>query len=104
MSDTATVTPNTNTAKPAPKVGHPSYAELQAKIAALEKALANKLRFTVSEKGAILISGLRRYPIALYLSELNAIFENMQAIRTFVASNPANKTTGVGLSHGRAGE
>lgn len=102
--------PTTNTTSAprtaAPKSGAPTYEQLKAQVESLQKALTQKMRYTVSEKGAILISGLRRFPIAIYLSEFNAITDpdNIRAVRTWIATNPANKTTGVGLSHGKAGD
>ena len=83
------------------KENQPSYAELKAKVEALEAQLNNKIRFSVSEKGAVLISGLRRFPIALYLSELNAIVKNMDALTKWIATNPSNRETGVHLSHNK---
>jgi hypothetical protein len=92
--------PELNTAT-SRKENQPSYAELKAQVEALQAQLNNKIRFSVSEKGAILISGLRRFPIALYVSELNAIVKNMDTLTKWIATNPSNRETGVHLSHNK---
>ena len=78
------------------KPAQPTIEELMAKIAALEAAAkqpARALTLKVSEKGALSIYGLGRFPITLYLSQfdkLNAAWSDVQA---FVETNRARFTT-----------
>ena len=48
----------------------PSYEELKAKVAELEKQTARRrtgsLEFRVSEKGGVSVYGLGRFPVTLY--------------------------------------
>ena len=70
--------------QPGRKAGEPSYAELKAKVAQLEAQITAKLRFSVSEKGGILISGLRRFPIMLYLSEYRVIQGQAKTLEAWI--------------------
>ena len=79
------------------KPAQPTIEELMAKIAALEAAAksgsARALTLKVSEKGALSIYGLGRFPITLYLSQfekLNAAWSDVQA---FVEANRSRFTT-----------
>lgn len=51
-----------------------------------------KLRLGVSEKGALSIYGLRRFPITMYLGEIQAILEHAETIKTFINANMAKFT------------
>lgn len=64
------------------------------RIAELEQLLErerakNERKFTlkVTEKGAVGIYGLRRFPITLYKSEMNKILDNTGAIMEFMREN-----------------
>ena len=62
----------------------PSYAELKAKLAELEKQVTEKskdLGFKVSEKGGVSVYGLGRFPVTLYYE---------QWLRLLAADNVAN--------------
>lgn len=59
-------------AKPAngtPTAEQKLIAELQAKIAQLEAAKSGTLTFKVSEKGAVSVYGLGKFPVTLYESQ-----------------------------------
>lgn len=67
-----------------------------ARIRELEEALhaekmKNKKEMTlkVSEKGAVQINGLRRFPITLYKSEMNKILDNAGMIMEFMRDHDA---------------
>jgi hypothetical protein len=80
------------------KPAAPSMEDMLAQIEALKAQLANAskpkaLTLKVSEKGALSIYGLGRFPITLYLSQfdkLNAAWPDVQA---FVEANRARFTT-----------
>lgn len=71
---------------------------LKAEIEALEKKLADAkraqqaarpktVRFAVSEKGAVSVYGLRRFPITLYRQEWEAILTRSADMLTFISNN-----------------
>lgn len=70
-------------------------AELQAKrIAELEAqlALANKpkaITLKVSEKGALSIYGLGRFPVTLYRGQMERLLDHASIIKAFIATNSA---------------
>lgn len=49
----------------------------------------SKLSVKVSEKGAVSIYGLRRFPITFYASEWEALFNAKDGIEKFIAANRA---------------
>ena len=76
----------------------PPLAELQAKIAELEAAnaaLAAKRRrpaitMKVSEKGALSLYGLGRFPVTLYRAQWETILTMKEDIEAFIADNEAD--------------
>lgn len=67
---------------------------LKAKLAQMAEALAaaNKpkaLTMKVSEKGAISIYGLGRFPITLYRGQMERLLAHATAISAFIATNSA---------------
>ena len=68
-------------------------ARLRAEIEALRSASQSKLTLKVSEKGALSIYGLGRFPTTLYMTQfdrLNAAWPDVQA---FVKANRSRFTT-----------
>jgi hypothetical protein len=72
--------------------GQPSYEELLAQVQALQAKVAakNTLRLKVSEKGAVSLYGLGRFPITLYASAWLRVLDMAEEIREFVESNKAS--------------
>jgi hypothetical protein len=73
----------------------PTVEELMAKIAALEAAAkqpARALTLKVSEKGALSIYGLGRFPITLYLSQFDKLNAAWSDVVAFVDANRARFT------------
>lgn len=70
-------------------------AALRAENEALKaKALAQSvIRCKVSEKGALSIYGMGRFPFTFYLSQWKAFRANLGAIDAFVATNMAKFAT-----------
>src|ERR1700751_927065 len=63
-------------------------ARLEAMEAALAKASAPKaLTMKVSEKGALSIYGLGRFPITLYRGQMERLLAHADAIRAFIDTN-----------------
>ena len=74
----------------------PTIEELMAKIAALEAAAkqpSRSLTLKVSEKGALSIYGLGRFPITLYLSQFDKLNAAWPDVVAFVDANRARFTT-----------
>ena len=69
----------------------PTKEELLARIAELEKQAgsrkAGKLEFRVSEKGAVSVYGLGRFPVTLYYEQWIRLLDSADALRTFVEEN-----------------
>jgi hypothetical protein len=63
--------------------------QLIALASSLQASAARKVSFKVSEKGAISIYGLGRWPITLYKSQFDALFtdDNIKALRAFRSAN-----------------
>lgn len=65
-----------------------------ARIAVLEAALAaaskpKAMTMKVSEKGALSIYGLGRFPITLYRGQMERLLDHAPAIRAFIEANAA---------------
>ena len=77
------------------KPAQPTVEELLARIAQLEAAQksSNKLSLRVSEKGALSIYGLGRFPITLYLSQFEKLNAAWPEVQQFVDANRSRFTT-----------
>lgn len=62
-------------------------AQLMADNAKLKKANNGKLSLKVSEKGALSIYGMGKWPITLYLSQWERVMANLDQIKAFVEAN-----------------
>lgn len=74
------------------KAKSPTVAELMAKIAQLEadKATKQKLTLKVSEKGAISVYGLGRFPVTLYKAQMERLIEIAPQISEFIKVNASS--------------
>jgi hypothetical protein len=71
-------------------MSEPSYDELKAKIAELEKAQGRKrgnLDYKVSEKGGVSVYGLGRFPVTLYYEQWIRLLDQADQIREFMEEN-----------------
>lgn len=70
-------------------------AELKAENAALKaaKAKAQTISMKVSEKGAVSLYGLGRFPVTLYSQQWERLLEKGTDIRTFIETNRAQLKT-----------
>jgi hypothetical protein len=60
-------------------------ARLRAHVAATERTTA--LRCKVSEKGAVSVYGLGRFPVTLYKEQWARLLGDVEAIKDFIARN-----------------
>ena len=73
-------------------MAEPSYEELKAKLAELEKEVEIKKRsgdliFKVGEKGGVSVYGLGRFPVTLYYEQWNRLLGASEEIKTFLEDN-----------------
>jgi hypothetical protein len=62
---------------------------LRNENAALKKGAATGIRMKVSEKGAVSIYGMGRFPVTLYKEQWLKLLDMSQEIRNFIAENEA---------------
>jgi hypothetical protein len=72
-------------------MAEPTYEELKKRVADLEKQGAStrsgNLQFKVSEKGAVSVYGLGRFPVTLYYEQWTRLLERADDLREFLAQN-----------------
>ncbi len=70
----------------------PTYEELKAKLAQLEKQAETKKRagvmdFKVSEKGGVSVYGLGRFPVTLYYEQWTRLLGAAEDLKKFLEEN-----------------
>ncbi|HVO82044.1 MAG TPA: hypothetical protein VMT28_15015 [Terriglobales bacterium] len=71
-------------------MAEPTYEELKARLAELEKQgprRAGSLEFRVSEKGGVSVYGLGRFPVTLYYEQWMRLLEVSERLRQFLEEN-----------------
>ena len=73
---------------------HPDMTAMAARIAQLEAQLASAsapraLTLKVSEKGALSVYGMGRFPVTLYAGSWRRLLDHADAIRAFMVANAA---------------
>ena len=75
-------------------MSEPSYDELKAKLAELEKQVQGRKRGTldykVSEKGGVSVYGLGRFPVTLYYEQWVRLLDQANQIRAFLEENKSS--------------
>jgi hypothetical protein len=76
-------------------VSEPTYEELKAKVAELEKKgsggrRTGALEFRVGEKGGVSVYGLGRFPVTLYYEQWIRLLDTAQDLRAFLEENKAD--------------
>lgn len=66
-----------------------SQAELLAIIAQMQASSQRKLTLKVSEKGAVSLYGLGRFPVTLYGSQWERLIGEVEHIKGFLVTNAA---------------
>jgi hypothetical protein len=62
---------------------------LRRENAALKKGASSGIRLKVSEKGAVSVYGMGRFPVTLYKEQWLKLLNMADDIRTFIAANEA---------------
>ena len=60
---------------------------LRRENAALKRGASSGIRIKVSEKGAVSISGMGRFPVTLYKEQWLKLLDMADEIRAFIAAN-----------------
>jgi hypothetical protein len=70
-------------------MAEPTYEELKARLAELEKQPGRKkeLDFRVSEKGGVSVYGLGRFPVTLYYEQWVRLLDVAAGLREFLEEN-----------------
>ena len=72
-------------------MAEPTYDELKARLAELEKQNSNKrsgnLEFRVSDKGAVSVYGMGRFPTTLYYEQWIRLLDRADDLRNFLEEN-----------------
>ena len=72
-------------------MSEPSYEELKAKVAELEKQTTGKrtgaMEFRVSEKGGVSVYGLGRFPVTLYYEQWTRLLGASEDLKKFIEDN-----------------
>src|SRR5580692_11739085 len=79
----------------------PSYEELKARLADLEKQVDTKkksgvMEFRVSEKGGVSVYGLGRFPVTLYYEQWTKLLNAVPDLKTFIEENKRKLNAGTG--------
>src|SRR2546423_13881343 len=72
-------------------MAEPTYEELKAKLAELEKQGGGRrtgsLEFRVGEKGGVSVYGLGRFPVTLYYEQWNRLLDASDKLKEFLEQN-----------------
>jgi len=72
-------------------MAEPSYEELKAKLAELEKQVHGRkkgaIEFRVSEKGGVSVYGLGRFPVTLYYEQWIKLLDQADQLKEFLEAN-----------------
>lgn len=64
--------------------------KLRAENAALKKSSSRGLSLRVSQKGALSVYGLGRFPVTLYKEQWGRLLDMAEEIRAFIKANDAD--------------
>jgi len=73
-------------------MAEPTYEELKARLADLEKQGTRRpgsLEFRVGEKGGVSVYGLGRFPVTLYYEQWLRQLDSSEKLREFLEENKA---------------
>lgn len=70
-------------------MAEPTYEELKARLAEMEakQQRAGNMSFKVSDKGAVSVYGLGRFPVTLYYEQWLKLLDRAQDLREFLEEN-----------------
>jgi hypothetical protein len=62
-------------------------AQLEAQLAAVKAASQRKVTLKVSDKGAISVYGMGRFPVTLYRGQMERLIAEVSHIQAFIEAN-----------------
>jgi hypothetical protein len=62
-------------------------AQLEALVMQMAKASERKLSLKVSEKGAVALYGMGRFPVTLYAGQWERVLAHSEEIKAFIEAN-----------------
>ncbi len=70
-------------------MSEPTYEELKARLAELEKGnkRTGSMEFRVGEKGGVSVYGLGRFPVTLYYEQWVRLLDSADKLRQFLEEN-----------------
>jgi hypothetical protein len=72
-------------------MAEPTYEELKARLAEMEKKgsgrRSGELEFKVGEKGGVSVYGLGRFPVTLYYEQWIRLLDSNEKLREFLEEN-----------------
>ena len=71
-------------------MAEPTYEELRARVAELEKKTTRRsgeLEFKVGEKGGVSVYGLGRFPVTLYYEQWMRLLDAVPRLKEFLEEN-----------------
>lgn len=69
-------------------MSEPTYEELKERLARLEaKQTSPRITFKISEKGALSVYGLGRFPVTLYYEQWVRLLNEADDLRAFLENN-----------------
>lgn len=75
-------------------MSEPSYEELKAQLAQLQQQVKGRRKgsidFKVSEKGAVSVYGLGRFPVTLYYEQWVRLLDQADQLREFMEENKSS--------------
>ena len=78
-------------------MAEPSYEELKAQLAELQKQSGNRrtgaLDFRVGEKGGVSVYGLGRFPVTLYYEQWIKLLDAVPDLKAFIEENKSKLKT-----------
>lgn len=89
MTNVSSATSKLNGAVSAHNAALARIKELEAQLAAAKQAKQNSIGLRVSEKGAVSIYGLGRFPVTLYAGQWERILAVADEVRAFIKANQA---------------
>ncbi len=66
---------------------HAEVERLRAENAALKEKKTREMRLKVSQKGAVSLYGIRRFPITFYADEWDTVLDMADEVRSFIKEN-----------------
>ena len=70
-----------------PDLSSLSREQLEQMVAALAAKPATRVTLKVSEKGAVCLYGLGRFPVTLYASQWERLLTEAETIKAFITAN-----------------